>query len=235
MKSFAKSVREELENIEGENITCEMAQAMGFRLFAKDNHDAKSRIDFDILKEDGSKRAFLRGAFLASGYIIDPRKNYHLEFLVPFVKLRKDFTQVLEEFGLPTKCIKKNIEYSFYFKDSEVIADILGLMGANKSMMEYMNVKIENEDSGNLNRRINIETANYDRAIIASSKYIEKINKIGIESLPEKMRGIARARVENPTMSLAELAGEIGMTKSRVYQGLRKIEKFEGRDKYEKK
>jgi len=223
MKSFAKSVREELENIDGEKLHCEMAQAMGFRLFAKDNHDASSRINFDILKEGCCKRAFLRGAFLASGYVVDPRKNYHLEFLVPFAKLRKDFTELLEWFGLPTKCVRKNVEYSFYFKDSEVIADILGLMGANKSMLEYMNVKIENEDSGNLNRRINIETANYDRAIIASSRAIEAINKVGIENLPEKMRVIARVRVENPTMSLAELAAELGMTKSRVYQALRKI------------
>jgi len=223
MKSFAKSVREELENIEGEKLHCEMAQAMGFRLFAKDNHDTRARIDFDILKEGCCKRAFLRGAFLASGYVIDPRKNYHLEFLVPFAKLRKDFTELLEWFGLPTKCVKKNIEYSFYFKDSEIIADILGLMGANKSMLEYMNVKIENEDSGNLNRRINVETANYDRAIIASSKAIEAINRVGIENLPEKLREIARARRENPTMSMGELAAGLGMTKSRVYQGLRKI------------
>jgi len=227
MKSFAQNVRDELENIEGDSLQCEMAQSLGFRLFSKENEDSNSKIDWDLLIDDNCKRAFLRGAFLASGYLSDPRKNYHAEILVPFSKLRKDFENILDELGLQKKWVKKLKSYSFYFKDSEVISDLLGLMGANKSMLDFLSVKVEKEDSGNINRKINIETANYDKTIEASLKQIEKINEIGIESLPINLREIAQLRIDNPTKSLSELAEIAHATRSHINQALLKIAKIE--------
>ena len=227
MKSFASLVRDELENIEGESLQIVMAQSMGFRLFSKTNADAKSKIDWDLLIDDKTKRAFLRGAFLAGGYISDPYKNYHAEILVSFSKLRKDFESLLEGVGLPNKWVKKPKFFAFYFKDSEVISDLLAIMGANKAMLNFLEIKVEKEDSGNLNRKINIETANYDKTISASLKQIEKINKIGIENLPINLRDIAKLRIDNPTKSLSELSELAGKSKSHINQALIKISKLE--------
>ncbi|MCL2739873.1 MAG: DNA-binding protein WhiA [Oscillospiraceae bacterium] len=226
MKSFAAQVRDELENIEGESLQCEMAQSAGFRLFSKDNANYKSKVDWNLLPDEAAMRAFLRGAFLAGGYINDPHKNYHAEILVPFSSLRRDFENLLEGLGLPNRHVKKHRGYAFYFKDSEIIGDFLGIMGANKSMLDFLTIKVEKEDSGNLNRKINIETANYDKTISASLKQIEHINKIGIESLPKPLREIARLRLDNPTKSLAELAALAGTSKSHINQELTKIMKL---------
>ena len=36
-------------------------------------------INYGVLEEQGTKAAFLRGAFLAGGSVTDPQKRYHLE------------------------------------------------------------------------------------------------------------------------------------------------------------
>jgi len=232
MKSFARIVREELVKTPETESTQEARNA-GFNLLVKNNLDSTSDIDWYFLQTEECRRAFLRGAFLASGYITDPNKGYHAEIVVKFPTLRKSFSKLLEEFALPIKWVSReskwaNAEpvYVFYFKNSEVIADLLGIIGANKSMLEFLNVKVEKEDNNNLNRRVNSETTNLDRTVIASIKQIENIKKLGIENIPDKYKEIAAFRLEHPGESLSEIAESLDLTKSHVNYCFNTIEKL---------
>ncbi len=153
--------------------------------------------------------AFLRGAFLACGTITSPEKNYHLEFVVPFLKLSGDLFCLMDELGLKPKKVLRKGSHVIYFKDSERIEDVLTTMGATNSSLELMGIKINKDIRNRVNRRVNFETANIGRAVIAGLAQVEAIETIqrffGLDSLPEALRKTAEIRLENPEATLSEL------------------------------
>jgi hypothetical protein len=223
--SFASSVKKEISNRTGDEPCCYIAQKEGFALFAGHEVDGQTRIKWEHLKRDCCKRAFVRGAFLGGGYIIEPEKSYHLEMLVTSAGLRNNFEELMQFFGIEAKWIRRSGAYVFYFKGSEQIVDILTIIGAHKSMMEFLNVKIEKEMRGDVNRIVNCETANVEKSISASLRQIRAIETIGIDNLPDSLRTIARMRLENRECSLKELGGLMmpPLTKSAVNHLMRKI------------
>ncbi len=153
--------------------------------------------------------AFLRGVFLSCGSISSPEKNYHLEFVVPFMKLSGDLFSFLEELGFRPKKVVRKGYHVIYFKDSENIEDLLTVMGATNSTILLINVKINKDLRNHINRRVNFETANIDRAVNAGTAQVEAIKKIsrtvGLDSLSEGLRETAQMRLDNPEASLNEL------------------------------
>ena len=153
--------------------------------------------------------AFLRGAFLACGSISSPEKNYHLEFVVPFMKLSGDLFSFLEELGFKPKKVVRKGYHVIYFKDSENIEDLLTVMGATNSTILLIKVKINKDLRNYTNRRVNFETANIDRAVNAGAQQVKAIMKIsrtvGLDSLSEGLRETAQIRLDNPGASLNEL------------------------------
>lgn len=161
------------------------------------------------LPDECCQRAFLRGAFLSCGAITDPNKNYHFEFSIPFMNLTKDFYALLREIDfLPKQVVRKGC-YVIYFKESEMIEDLLTTMGAINSSLEIMGVKVIKDIRNRVNRKTNCETANLTKTINAACKQIEEIefieNTMGKEYLPEDLAKLAELRKENPDVSLGEL------------------------------
>lgn len=153
--------------------------------------------------------AFIRGVFLACGSIGSPEKNYHLEFVVPFLKLSNDLFSFLQELGLVPKHVMRKGYHVIYFKDSANIEDLLTLMGATHATLRLIGVKVDKDMRNHINRRVNFETANIDRSVQAGGLQIEAIRKIentrGLDSLPQGLQEIARIRLENPEATLIEL------------------------------
>ena len=176
--------------------------------------------------------AFLRGVFLSCGSVSSPEKNYHLEFVVPFMKLSNDLLSFLTELGCKPKHVVRKGYHVVYFKDSEGIEDILTMMGATNATLRLINVKIGKDLRNHANRRVNFETANIDRAVDASTRQIESIEKIqrmrGLDSLTPGLRKIAEVRMENPEASLMELEelmdGEL--TRSGINHRLKRLEQI---------
>ena len=52
------------------------------------------RINFDFISDVSEKKAFIQGAFLASGSVISPQKNCHLEFANGNLKLCEDMKKI---------------------------------------------------------------------------------------------------------------------------------------------
>ncbi|MGN1090714.1 MAG: DNA-binding protein WhiA [Huintestinicola sp.] len=166
------------------------------------------RIQEDII-DNNNVFAFIAGAFLSCGSMTEPMKAYHLEFAVPFEELCGDLKAVLARLGIESKYVERKGLFILYFKGSEDIEDMLTLMGATRSSIELMNVKILKDVRNKANRIYNCDNANIERTLKASSKQIEDIEYImnteGFDDLTPELRNMAEIRLENPDVSLKEL------------------------------
>ncbi len=195
------------------------------------------KINSQLVKTSNEKKAFLKGAFLAGGSVTTPQKNFHLEFATTHYRLSTDFEKLLESLSMSPRTVMRKSSYVVYFKSGEEIADILTVLGAYDSVMEYHNIKIIKEMRNSINRKMNCETANMTKTIDASMaqvKAIEKLEKLGILSqLSEQLREIAHLRLEHRELSLQELGSMLSspIGKSGVNHRLRKL--VEEAEKYE--
>lgn len=200
--------------------------------FGYDKKSGASRLNWGNFSDECCKTAFLKGAFLSCGTINDPNKNYHLEFVVPYLNLSRDlklFINDYDQLSVEPKSITRNSNYVIYFKDSESIEDLLTVMGAFNSALEIMGVKMYKDLRNNVNRKLNFENANLDKTIDAASKHIDAIlhikNTVGLSYLSDELREIAELRYENPDMSLRELGETLStpISRSGVNHRLTKI------------
>lgn len=175
------------------------------------------------------KRAFLRGAFLMTGSVNDPAKSYHLEFHTVSDDSVNALSGSLIELTDDIKTASRKDSMPVYFKDSQVIVDILAAMGAGSSVLKYENAKIYNETRGRINRRVNCEVGNLKKTANAGMNQIACIRiieeKMGINNLPESLQEIARIRLNNPESSLVELGSKLStpLGKSGVNHRLQKL------------
>ncbi len=175
------------------------------------------------------KRAYIRGAFLASGSITDPEKTYHLEFVTDDEDYSNRLKDIINSFGVDSKVTKRKEHYIVYLKEGEQIVDILNVMEAYVALMDLENVRILKDMRNNVNRIVNCETANLNKTITASVKQAEDIDLInrlmGIDKLPLPLKEIALVRMEFPDASLKELGEMLDppVGKSGVNHRLRKI------------
>ncbi len=194
--------------------------AEGIRLFALDEKEEKK-------VKNCCRSAYVRGAFLGGGSVTNPEKGYHLEFSSKIASITDKLCRVLSGMGYNAKTICRKGNYIAYIKECEVIADVLGGMGAGTAVFEIYNVQIEREMRNSVNRQVNCETANLDKVIKASLKQIEAIRKIerivSLEKLPDTLFQMAKVRLEYPEESLKELAERMKLGKSGVNHRLNRI------------
>jgi len=173
------------------------------------------RVNFGVLETQENKAAFLRGVFLSCGTVVDPQKEYHLEFAVSTQNLAKDlcsvFQDLYEGISFCPKITERNGAAVLYIKKSENIEDTLGYMGAHQKCLEAMQAKIEKELRNKINRGTNFENANLERTSQASAKQFAAIQKIKdaelFDSLPEELKEIAEIRLQDRELSSSEISG----------------------------
>lgn len=182
-----------------------------------------------ILEDDCCVRWFLRGAFLLVGTIVDPNKEYHIEFSARNEEIADNLVYLLSQEDLKFKIAHRAKNYAVYVKDSSKIEDILLFLGANNAYFEFVNLKIEKELRNNANRAVNCENANIDKIVNASVVQIEKIklirDTIGFDELKPQLQEVALLRLMNPESSLNELCELSGntLTKSGINYRLKKL------------
>lgn len=155
------------------------------------------------------RASFVRGAFLGGGSVTDPQKGYHMEFNTRSREGAERLSDTLKEDGFSSKITLRKNYYVVYIKGSEEIADILGYMGAPQGALELFTIQVEREMRNNINRRVNCENANTNKAAKASSRHLFAIKKIRAagewEKLPDVLKEIGRLREDYPEDSLKEL------------------------------
>lgn len=182
-----------------------------------------------IVHKSCCKRAFLRGAFLASGSMSHPEKSYHIEMVCASKVKAEQIQKLINSFGLDAKVILRKNSYVVYLKEGSQIVDLLNIMEAPIALMEMENVRILKEMRNSVNRKVNCETANINKTVSAAAKQAEDIRliqkEIGLNKLPEGLQEIAELRLTYPDASLKEL-GEMltePLGKSGVNHRLRKL------------
>lgn len=191
-----------------------------FTVSADDEKDREFILNFfkvkdkRLLENDLPKKRLvpnlIAGIFLACGSIIDPNKEYHIEFVMPSLELCNDFGIILiDYFGILAKHTERKNTNIVYIKESENIEDMLTLMGASKASLEIMNIKIFKDVRNKINRAVNCDNANIEKSLKAAERQIEDIEliekTIGFASLSDDLREIAEIRYNNPDYSLKEL------------------------------
>lgn len=182
-----------------------------------------------IIKNAYCKRAFLRGTFLCIGSMSDPEKSYHLECVCAYEESANQLRQLIQGFGVEAKIVSRKRYYVVYLKEGTGIADLLNIMEAHVSMMNFENFRIIKEMRNSINRKVNCETANITKTVNASSKQIEDILLIrdhyGFQNLPDNLREAAEIRLEYPDATLKELGQNLSPSvgKSGMNHRLRKL------------
>ena len=178
-------------------------------------------------------RAYLRGVFLCSGSINDPNSSYHMELSISKKEEAVFVQRLINIFDLNSKILSRDKGYMIYIKEAEKISDYLKILGANKAVMDYENVRIYHEKKNKTNRLNNCEQANTDKIIQTAAKQIKQIEYLKkmdvIELLDDKTLELAEYRLRYPESSLQELAEIISLetrkpiTKSGLNHRFRKI------------
>lgn len=185
-----------------------------------------------ILRCGKCKESFLRGVFLASGSVSDPGKSYRLDLVFENESKLCEIKNLLSELGVESLVTNRNGKYVLYLRKSEAIEDFFAIIGATSLAFDIMNSKINKDLVNNANRITNCDSANINKSLSATSKYITVINKLiendMIDSLPEQLREIALKRVEYKELNFSDLGRQLNpsISKSGVYHRLEKILKF---------
>lgn len=187
-----------------------------------------------IIDDELSKRAYLRGLFIACGSINDPKKSrYHLEFFVDDSEYAEFIKGLLNEYDLNSKVLKRENKYMIYIKEAEKIGDFLRMMNAINSLFYFEDIRIYRDHKNMTNRLNNCEQANVDKIIATASNQVNDIKVIeeegGLDLLNEKEQIAAIYRKKYPEASLVELSEIISVetdtkiTKSGLYHRFNKI------------
>lgn len=189
--------------------------------------------EYKIEKIENIEKAYIRGAFLGSGSINNPKNKYHIEITLNSTKNAEDILEILRKYGINLKMLYANNENksknSIYSKDGEEISKFLAFIGANSSVLKFEEIRVYRDMRNNVNRIVNCETANLAKTVDAAVKQINAINKLKesgkFNSLPDNLKELANLRSENPESSLIELGKKLKepVGKSGVNYRMKKI------------
>jgi cell division protein WhiA len=174
------------------------------------------------------RKAMLRGLFLGCGSVNAPSARYHLEFVAPSESWSTAIGGMAEAAGTRVGVMERSGQHVVYVKEGDGIVRLLSWMGASRAVMEFESVRVVREVSGEVNRRLNFETANIGKTIGSGLRQAAAIEKLEatemLEALPPALREMARWRSTNPELNLGELGKRMNLSKSAVNHRLRRLQ-----------
>lgn len=164
-----------------------------------------------IIGDEELEKAYLRGCFLASGSINNPKTaRYHLEFLLDDLEYANFINDLLNNYDLNSHIIKRQNGYMVYIKEAEKISDFLRIIKAYNGVLYFEDVRIYREQKNMTNRLNNCEQANIEKTINTALRQLEDIKiikeMIGLDAIDEKLQETAEYRLKYPESSLLELS-----------------------------
>lgn len=229
------------------SINCDLSESCGKRPMYKAEINDKKSIEFVlnkygitadnpinefIVKKDCCIDAFIRGAFLSCGQILNPERDYRAEFRVKNTLTADFLDEALSKRGIAPKRTIRGAAHILYYRKSEQIEDLITIMGAGMVTLKLIDVKILKEVRNNINRKNNVDDLNLSKTVEASItqrtaiKYLLDNGKFDI--LSEDLQEIALLRMANPEASLSELSRlcSVSITKSGLNHRLKRIVAF---------
>ncbi|HIT46194.1 MAG TPA: DNA-binding protein WhiA [Candidatus Aphodovivens excrementavium] len=207
---------------------------------------AEALRDMGVLSEDGLETgiqpslvdkqccaaAYLRGAFLGSGFVSNPRGDFHFEITVETEDMAAGLVELMARKQIKARVMQRRSSYMVYLKSGAAIMEFLAYAGAHKAALAMENERVIKSVRNDVNRTINAEVANQAKATGAAFDQIVAIRTVlekrRIETLPPALQEFVRLRVAHPNASLKELGqmAEPPLSKSAVYHRVRRIEQM---------
>lgn len=204
----------------------QLLQRLGFL------HDDSLNMDSDmgLLRKSCCRIAYLRGAFQGGGSVNKPESAYHLELVTGSFGLGNLLYRLLKRMGFPVGFVDRKADYIVYLKEGDAVIDFLAMIKADKAVEAFEIARNVKEVRAQVNRLVNCETANLQKAVDAAGRQIAAIRLLKVqgllEKLPKKIKKTAQLRLENPDITLTELAAMLGVSKSGISHRLRKIQEI---------
>ena len=220
-------------NISPEEKSMQILRETGMMLIREGDDYFSDGIYQPIVSAKHCKKAYLRGMFLSCGTMSDPKKGYHLEFVLDKEQSALDLKKLIGGFvDLSANISMRGEDHIVYMKKASYISDMLGIMGADNAMLEFESIRVNKGMHGDIMRMINCDNANVDRTLSAAEEQKEWIKMIasaetgrepepeelsdpgsrfweaGLRRLPESLREVAFLRLYKPEASLTEI-GEL--------------------------
>ena len=187
--------------------------------------DSKSTLK----QKEQIQRVHVRESFLASGFLNDPNKEYHLEITFTEEEKAQEISEILKTNNMNANIIKRQNKYVVYIKEGESISNFLAYIGTASAMLRFEETRVIKDMRNTVNRKVNYETANLSKTINAAIEQIEAIEYIkkhgNYDELDKNLKEIADLRTENPDASIETLGSmlESPISKSGVNHRLQKI------------
>lgn len=190
-------------------------------------------ISKDLVKKRCCAAAYLRGVFLGSGFIANPKGDFHFEITVESQTMANDVVDLMASAGIMAKVTERRNSFTIYLKSGSAISSFLALVGAHQCALKMENERVLKSVRNDVNRRVNAEIANQAKTAQASIDQIQTIRHVlehhDIKTLPHALQEYIRLRVRYPDASLKEL-GEMAqppLSKSAIYHRVRRLEQIE--------
>ena len=182
-----------------------------------------------ILSRECCRKAYLRGAFLACGWISQPEKAYHFELAAPDEEQAKTLQELIARWDVQARISARKSQQIVYVKKSEDVETLLGVLGASSALLTFENVRIMKSLRNDLNRQMICDDFNTDKTVRAAAQQLDDIAVIekylGLGKLPASLRQAAEARIASPDATLSQL-GELmdpPAAKSAVNKRIRRL------------
>ncbi len=185
-----------------------------------------------LLGDECCMAAFLRGAFLTGGTILNPLQTYHLELATTHQHVCREAVTLFYECRLNPKIMTRAGHHVLYFKSSESIEDFLTTIGATRHALQLMEIKVEKDVRNQINRKVNCDTANVAKtveAVLTQSRTLQRLKESDAwDKLTPALRETAEMRLLYPEDSLTELAARFTppLGRSGLNHRLRKLKQI---------
>jgi DNA-binding transcriptional regulator WhiA len=178
---------------------------------------------------DHCRMAYLRGLFLARGSLSLAGGRTHLEFVVDRDAAPR-LAAWLTDAGLPASWRVRRGRGVVTWKSGDTIGLFLRRIGAGGALLELEARQVSRALRGDLNRVLNAESANLQRAVGAAGRQIAAIGELEADgrlaAQPYVVRLVADARRETPEATLGDLAERLGVHRSAVQRALERVERL---------
>ncbi len=186
--------------------------------------------NFESSKDENILKGLIKGYFLSCGYIKSPEKGYALDFFIDTEDAATFLYYLFKKIGKRVFQADKKNKNLVYIRNSEDILDVLIIINAVSTFFKYEDTIINKEIRNKVNRNLNWEIANETRKIFTSEKQLKMIEKIdeaaGLNNLSDVLQETARMRIENPDLSLQELADLMNISKSGIRNRFRRLAEY---------
>lgn len=191
-------------------------------------------IPHHVVARDCCRRAYLRGALIAGGFVADPRGDFHLEIAVQGEAFARALADLIGEIGVPARVNPRRGAFAVYVKSADGIKRLLRELGAERAVAEIEGARAVKSVKNEVNRRVNAELANQSRSAGAAQRQLDligEIDRLGLrEGLPDALEAFCRLREDYPDLSLRDLGkmAEPPLSKSALYHRVLRLEKIAG-------